>query len=136
MSQGKEYKIKVSPTGVTNTGLLEIPMQGDLTINPGKSIQTTRYKNGQVSAQQDAGFTCSFEMGNVSPLSAAETRIWALNDSGELAFFEIENSVTGGIEWSFTGRVAIQSMGTPVSGPTSISVQVGADGTPTRSVAA
>lgn len=135
MSQGKEYLVSVSATGVTTTGLLAIPMQGDATINPGKTIQTTKYKNGQVSAQQDAGFSVTLEMGNVSPLSAAETRIWSLNDTGELAYFEVANSVTGGIEWSFTGRVAIQSMSTPTSGPTSVSVQIGADGTPTRSVA-
>lgn len=134
MAQGKELLLEVSQTGVATTPILEVTMQGDLTINPGKSIQVTKYKNGQVTAQQDAGFTCSFEMGNVAPLTAAEQRIWSLHDTGDLAFFRIKNAVTGGIKFEFLGRVAIQTMGAPTSGPTSISVQVGADGSVTRSV--
>lgn len=135
MAQGKEFLLEVSQTGVAVTPIIVIPMQGDLTINPGRSIQVTKYKNGQSTSQQDAGFTCSFEMGNVAPLSAGETRIWALHDTGELAFFRIRNSVTGGIQFEFQGRVAIQTMGAPTSGPTAVSVQIGADGNVTRSVA-
>ena len=136
MAQGKELLVEVSQTGVSTTTMLVIPMQGDLTVNPGKSIQVTKYKNGQSTAQQDAGFTASFEMGNVAPLAAAEQRIWNLHDTGELAFFRIRNSVTGGIQFEFQGRVAIQTMGAPTSGPTAVSVQLGADGNVTRSVAA
>lgn len=134
MAQGKELLIEVSQAGVVQTPVLVIPMQGDLTINPGKTVQVTKYKNGQSTAQQDAGFTCSFEMGNVAPLSTAETRIWALHDTGELAFFRIRNSVVGGIQFEFQGRVAIQTMGAPTSGPTAVSVQIGADGSVTRSL--
>lgn len=136
MAQGKEFLIEVSAAGVATTSMLVIPMQGDLTINPGKSIQVTKYKNGQSTAQQDAGFTVSFEMGNVAPLSAAETRVWSLHDTGDLAFFRIRNTVTGGIQFEFQGRLAIQTLGAPTSGPSSVSVQVGADGAVTRNVAA
>ena len=135
MAQGKELLLQISATGTTTTGMLDVPMQGDLTVNPGKSINVTKYKNGQQTAQQDAGFTLSFEMGNVAPLSAAETRIWALHDTGELMAFKVKNAVTGGIEFSGTGRVAIQTMGAPTSGPTAVSVQIGADGTVTRGTA-
>ena len=136
MAQGKDMVLEVSATGTTTTGMIEIPLQGDLTINPGKSIAVTKYKNGQSTAQQDAGFTASFEMGNTAPLATGETRIWSLHDTGELAAFRIKNKVTGGVQFEFLGRVAIQTMAAPTSGPTSVSVQVGADGAVTRSTAA
>lgn len=135
MAQGKELILQLSATGVTTTGMIDIPMQGDLTVNPGKSINVTKYKNGQQTAQQDAGFTLSFEMGNVAPLAAGETRIWDLHDTGALCAFKVKNAVTGGIEFSGLARVAIQTMGAPTSGPTSVSVQLGADGAVTRSAA-
>lgn len=135
MAQGKEFLLQISATGVTTTGMLEVPMQGDLTINPGKSINVTKYKNGQQTAQQDAGFTLSFEMGNVAPLATAEQRIWSLHDTGDLCAFKVKNTVTGGIEFSGLGRVAIQTLGAPTSGPSSVSVQLGADGAVTRGAA-
>lgn len=135
MAQGRELLLEISPTGVTMTGMIEVPLQGDLTISPGKSIQVTKYKNGQSSAQQDAGFTLSFEMGNVAPLATAETRLWSLNDSGDLCAFRVKNRVTGGIQFEGLGRVAIQTFGAPTSGPSSVSVQIGADGNVTRSAA-
>lgn len=136
MAQGRELILELSTTGVVTTAMLEIPMQGDLTVSPGKSIQVTKYKNGQTSAQQDAGFTASFEMGNMAPLSAGETRIWTLHDTGELCAFRIKNRVTGGIQFEGLARVAIQTFAAPTSGPSSVSVQIGADGTVTRNVAA
>lgn len=135
MAQGKEFLVEVSQSGVVQTPVIVIPMQGDLTISPGKSISVTKYKNGQSTAQQDAGFTMSFEMGNVAPLSAGETRIWSLHDTGDLAFFRVRNAVTGGVQFEFQGRVAIQTLAAPTSGPSSVSVQVGADGAVTRNVA-
>lgn len=136
MAQGKELLLHISATGVVTTGMLVVPMQGDLTVNPGKTVNVTKYKNGQQTAQQDAGFTLSFEMGNVAPLAAAETRIWDLHDTGAQCAFAVKNSVTGGIEFSGLARVAIQTMGAPTSGPTAVSVQLGADGAVTRSTAA
>lgn len=136
MAQGKELILQISASGVVTTGMLDVPMQGDLTVNPGKSIQVTKYKNGQSTSQQDAGFTLSFEMGNVAPLSTAEQRIWTLHDTGELCAFRVKNSVSGGIEFAGLARVAIQTMGAPTSGPTAVSVQLGADGAITRSAAA
>lgn len=135
MSQGKEYLLFVSATGVTTTGLIEVPLQGDATINFGRSIQVTKYKNGQSSAQNDQGVTINFEMGNTAPLSTGETRMWALHESGELAYFELQSLVTGAVEFSFQGRVAMSSMATPVSGPTSISLQIGVEGDLTRTTA-
>lgn len=136
MAQGRELILEISSTGTSTTAMIEIPMQGDLTINPGKSIQVTKYKNGQTSAQQDAGFTASFEMGNMAPLSAGEQRIWTLHDTGELCAFRIKNRVTGGIQFEGQARVAIQTFGAPTSGPSSVSVQLGADGNVTRATAA
>lgn len=132
MAQGKEFLLEISATGTNTTGMLEVPMQGDLTISPGKSISVTKYKNGQQSAQQDAGFTLSFEMGNVAPLSTAETRIWSLHDTGELMAFRVKNLATGGVTFTGNGRVAIQTLAAPTSGPSSVSVQIGADGAVTR----
>lgn len=135
MSQGKQYLLFVSATGVTTTGLLEVPLQGDATINFGKSIQVTKYKNGQSSAQSDQGVTINIEIGNAAPMAAGETRMWALHDSGDLAFFELQSSVNGAVEFSFQGRVAMSSMSAPVSGPTSVSMQIGVEGNMTRAVA-
>lgn len=136
MAQGRDLLLEISATGVQTTGMLEIPMQGDLSVNPGKSINVTKYKNGQASSQQDAGWTASFDMGNVAPLSTAEQRIWSLHDSGELCAFRVKNKVTGGIQFEGLGRIAIQTFGAPTSGPATVSVQLGADGNVTRSAAA
>lgn len=136
MAQGSSLLLFVSATGVTTTGLLEVPMQGDLRVNPGKTVQTTTYKNGQSAFMANAGFTVTLNMGNTAPLSPAETRMWDLTDTGELAYFEVQNAVTGGLEWSFIGRAAVSDFSAPTSGDTTTTLTVAADGQPTRSVAA
>lgn len=136
MSQGRDFLLFVSPSGVTTTGLLEVPLQGDLRMTTGKSTTTTAYKNGQSASQTDAGFSLSLEIGNTAPMATAETRLWSLHDSGDLAYFEVQNSVTGGLEFSFLGRVAIPDISAPTSGPATVTVNITADGQVTRSAAA
>ena len=136
MAQGSDLLLFVSPTGVTTTGLLEVPLQGDLRIATGVSTQQTTYKNGQSAAQSRSGFTVTTEIGNTAPMAAAETRLWELHDTGELGYFEIQNAVTGGIEWQFMGRLSIPDYSAPTSGPAAVTVSISADGVPTRSVAA
>lgn len=135
MAQGSDQLLFVSPTGVTTTGLLEVTLQGDLRISTGRSTQTTRYKNGQSSFINDTGFTMTVTVGNTAPLSAAEERLWDLSDSGELAYFEVQNAVTGGIEFSFIGRASISDYTAPTSGDATVTVNIAADGQVTRSTA-
>lgn len=133
MSQGKEFLIAVSATSAGAKANVEL--QGDLTINPGKSIQPQVYKNGQESFQNDQGFNISFTMGNSAPLATSEALLWTLHDSGDVGYFEVTNAITGGVEWTFAGRVAISTVSAPVSGATQVTVNVGAVGTVTRGVA-
>lgn len=133
MSQGKEFLVAVSATeGGTKAN---VELQGDLTINPGKTVQQQVYKNGQESFQNDAGFNISFTMGNSAPLATSEALLWTLHDSGDVGYFEITNAKTGGVEWTFAGRVAISTVSAPVSGATQVTVNVGAVGTVTRGTA-
>lgn len=134
MSQGKEFLVAVS---ATNVGVkAEVELQGDLTINPGKTTNQVVYKNGQETFQNDAGFSIAFTMGNSAPLATSESLLWDLHDSGDVGYFEITNARTGGVEWTFAGRVAISSVSAPTSGAAQVSVTIGAVGTVTRGEAA
>ncbi|SFY21214.1 hypothetical protein SAMN04244548_03105 [Paracoccus pantotrophus] len=133
MSQGKEFLVAVSATSAGDK--TEVELQGDLTINPGKAIQQQVYKNGTESFQNDSGFNISFQMGNSAPLATGEALLWTLHDSGDVGYFEITNARTGGVEWTFAGRVGISTVNAPVSGATTVTVNVGAVGAVTRGTA-
>lgn len=132
MSQGKDLLLFVSAT--TGGTFTELELQGDLRINPGKSLSSTKYKNGEEAAQNDAGFSCSLNMANSAPMATTEALIWTLHDSGDVGYFEIRNAKTGGIEFEFAGRVAITDFNSPTSGANAVSVSIGAVGTVTRGV--
>lgn len=136
MSQGREYLLYVSSDGTSSGTETEVELQGDLTINPGKSMQQTVYKNGQNTSQNDSGKSISFTMGLTAPVGTGQGLLLALNDSGDTSYFWVRNSVTGGLEYAFEGKVAIQTINTPTNADASAQTQIGVQGDWTRGVAA
>lgn len=139
MSDGKDYLVYVSLDDTDNdtpANAIEVEFQGDLTINTGKAVNTTTYKNGQRSSTSLSGFNASFSMGNKAPLSQAEAKIWQLHDDETAGFVYIKNSLTGGLEFKFPAKVAIPTLNAPVSNPAEVQVVFSADGTVTRGTAA
>ena len=136
MSEGRDMKLFVSSDG-TNLGTeTEVENQGDLTINPGKSINTTVYKNGQNVSQNDAGKSVSLNMGLKAPAGTAQNLLLDLNDSGAESYFWVRNAITGGLEYAFTGKVAISTLNSPTNNDNTVQVQIGVVGNWTRGVAA
>lgn len=135
MSQGREYLLYVSSDGTALGSETEIENQGDLVINPGKSTQQSVYKNGQNTSQNDAGKNLTLTVGMTAPVGVGQGLLLDLNDSGDDSYFWVRNSKTGGLEYTFTGKVAIQSINTPINGDASSSVSIGVQGNWTRGAA-
>jgi len=136
MSQGRDLIISVSSDGTAAGTPIEIENQGDLTINPGLTANTTVYKNGQSTNHNDAGKSVSFTMGLTAPMGTGQDQILNLNDSKADSYFWITNAVTGGIEFEFSAKTAIASLGSPVNGDNTAQVSLGIVGDWTRGVAA
>lgn len=135
MAQGKDSTLWVSSDDTASGTMLAVGFQGDMTINPGKGVATTKYKrNEQESSQTDDGFSVDLNMGTQVPKSAGQTKIWELHDSGVAGYFQILHNLTGGDEYAFAGVVAINTIGKPVSGVDTVTTKVGASGIVTRSV--
>ena len=135
MSEGRDLILSVSSTGLVGGTPTPIENQGDLTINPGKSINQTVYKNGQSSNQNDAGKNLSLSFGLTAPAGTGQNLLLDLNDSGDTSYFWVTNAVTGGLEYEFSGKVGIASLGSPVNGDNNVQVNIGVEGDWTRGVA-
>lgn len=136
MSQGEDLLFYLSSDGTSGGTETAVELQGNLTINPGHSISNTVYKNGEEGTVNRAGWGATFEMGNSAPLATGEALVWAAHDSRAITYFWIRNATTGGIEFAGQCRVAINSFGSPSTGPNNVSVAIGAvGGEPTRSAA-
>lgn len=133
-SEGKDYLINISSDGTAEGTKTELELQGDSTINFGKSVSTTKYKNGTTSRQSEAGMsvTGSFALGR--PMSAAQTLLWAAHDDGKPRYFWIEDKEVGGLRWAGMFKVAISEKSTPVDGDVLYNFTLGEDGPITRSV--
>jgi len=135
MSQGRDSLLLVSDDGTATGTPVEIENQGDLTINFGKTNNTTVYKNGQTSNQNDAGKSVSISMGLTAPIGAGQSALIDLDESGAPGYFWITHKVTGGIQFEFAGITSVASLTTPTNGDGTVQVQVGVVGDWTRSVA-
>jgi hypothetical protein len=136
MSQGKDLLFYISSDGTDAGTATEVELQSDLTINPGKSLNATVYKNGEEATVNRGGWSAQFQMGNSAPLATGEALIWGLHDSEAVSYFWVKNANTGGIEFEGACRVVISNMNSPTSNDNQVTVNVGAVGAPTRGVAA
>lgn len=136
MAQGREYLLHISSDGTALGTKTEIALQSDLTINGGKSVNTTVYKNGQNASQNDAGQSLTLNVGIVSPAGVGLSRLLDLDESGEQGYFFVTNKVTGGLVYEGKCLVGIGAINTPVNGDATAAVTIGVQGKWTKGVAA
>lgn len=134
MSNGKDYKLFISTAGTAVTPLVELEFQGDLTINTGKSVERTPFKNGAITAQGENGFSFNVQMGLREPMPAAQTKIWEHSDSGD-AIYAVIKGATGTLQFAGTFKLAITELPNPVNGIRVATVEFSQDGTVTRGTA-
>ncbi len=134
MSQGKDYRLSLSSAGLATTPLVEIEMQGDLTINLGKSVERTPFKNGAMTAQGENGWSASFQMGMVEPMPAGQTILWGHHDAGTTVYMEVRPATAGRMRFAGPVKVAITELPNPVNGLRTATVELSQDGVITRSV--
>lgn len=132
MSDGKKWKLTISDNGTPTGTMIEVESQGDLQINPGKTVAPTVYKNAQKATHNDAGFSITLNIGMVAPTPTGQGLLLALNDSEAESYFELQNALTGGVEYHFDGKVAIQNINSPINGDNIMAVQIVAEGSVTR----
>jgi hypothetical protein len=128
MSQGKDYRLHMSSAGVATTPLVEIEMQGDLSINLGKSNERTAFKNGAMTAQGENGWSASFQMALVDPMPAGQTIIWGHHDNGTTVYIEVKSATAARMRFKGPVKVAITELPNPVNGLRIASVELSQDG--------
>lgn len=134
MSNGKDYKLFISTAGTAVTPLVEVEFQGDLTINLGKTIERTGFKNGALTAQGDDGVSFTVTVGLREPLATAQAKVFEHHDSGA-AIYAVVKGATGSMQFAGTWKLAISEIPNPVKGIRSVEVQFSQDGTVTRGTA-
>lgn len=132
---GKDTKLYVSTSGTATSPLAELQLQGDMTINTGKSNNRTGFKNGAVTAQGNDGWSASTTFAPVEPMGAAETALWAAHDNATPIYMEAKGP-SGSMRWKGVVKVAITEVGTPVSGARLATLELSEDGTITRDTVA
>ena len=135
MSEGRDLILMISSDNTPTGTPVEVENQGDCTINLGKTVNQTVYKNGQSTNQQDAGSSVSVAVGLTAPVGSGQELLLGLDESGETTYFWLTNTRVGGIEFEGFGKVSIGNLGAAVNGDTQAQVQLGIVGTLTRGAA-
>ena len=129
--QGREYRLFVSTAGTAATPVAQVEMQGDLTINPGRTLERTGFKNGAVTAQGDNGWSATFQMALQEPIPAGQLPIWDAHDNATPLYIEVRPaSGTGRMRWTGTVLVAITEIPNPVNGVRVATVELSQSGLP------
>jgi hypothetical protein len=129
---GKDYLVYISDDG-TDTGTKTlIEDQGDLTINLGKPLERTTYKDGAKTAQGNDGFSASFSMGHREPLGTGQQLVLDAVEAGGDAYCWIESATSGGVTWAGQMKVTLTEISFPVTGEPGWTIELSEDGTITR----
>ncbi|MEY8099585.1 hypothetical protein AB9F29_19575 [Falsihalocynthiibacter sp. S25ZX9] len=129
---GKDYLLYISADGTSVGAKTAIELQGDMSLNFGKSVSKTAYKNGAKSSQGNEGISGSCSFGDEAPLPAGIVLLWDAHDNDGAAYLWIESSKTGGKTWEGNFKVAITELTAPTEGEVSHSLEFSEDGTITR----
>lgn len=132
---GKQIKLKISSAGTAATPLLEVEMQGDMTINPGKSMDATAFKNGSVSAVGKTPWTATLSIGERNPMPTAQALLWTHHNDETPVYIEA-SGVVGSVMWAGTVKVVITEDNSPVSGVRIYNVTLSEDGVIAQSIKA
>lgn len=132
---GKKTRLWVSTTGTTpSTPLVEVEMQGDMTISTGKTAERTAFKNGSVTAHGTAGWSASTTLGERVPLPAAQDILWDHHNDETPLYVEVRGDA-GSVKYSGTVKVAITEDSAPTSGVRTFTLELSEDGQIVQGVA-
>lgn len=131
---GKDYLIYLSADGSSSGADTLVEDQGDLTINTGKTLSKTSYKDSSKSAQGNDGWSASFSTGLREPLGTGQALLFDAMDNGGNQHITIKSATTGGIEWEGPVKINVTQISLPVSGEPGLSVEVHEDGVVARGV--
>lgn len=129
---GKDYKVYLSADRTSAGADTLVEDQGDLTINIGKPISKTSYKDSSKSAQGNDGWSASFTMGVREPLGTGQALVWDAVDNGGAQHVTIKSAITGGIEWEGPIKLTVTQITLPVSGEPGFQVEMMEDGVVAR----
>lgn len=136
MAQGREQLVYFSSTGLVSGAKIQVEMQGDLKIDPGKDGAVSTYKNGQNAAISDKGFNLTFTMGLLAPMGPGQSLAFLQTDNPALsAYFWVLNTRSGGLQYDGACVITVGEVGSPTNGDTVATVNVMAQGTVNRTQA-
>lgn len=125
---GRKTRLWVSTSAaIASTPLLEVEMQGDLTINTGKTAERTPFKNGTVSAHGNAGWSASLTIGERIPMPAAQDILWDAHNDETPLYIAVKGPV-GSVQYTGVVKVIISEDTAPTSGVRTFSVELSEDG--------
>lgn len=131
---GKDYKFYVSSDG-TSTGVkTEVEFQGDMTVNEGKPINRTAYKNGTTVRHGEEGFSGSVVIAPREPLSAGQAILMGHYDAETACHCWIETATTGGQSWEGPLKFSVGDWPLSTDGEFEVTVEFAEDGNVVRSV--
>lgn len=129
---GKDWKVYISSDGTSSGTMTAIEDQGDLSVNPGKTLSRTPYKDGSRTAQGADGWSASYQGALRAPLGTGQALLVAAFNAGGDAYIQVKSTITGGIEWAGDVKVNITGFEFPVDGEESVTVEFSEDGTVTQ----
>ncbi|MEO0485272.1 MAG: hypothetical protein AAF092_05115 [Pseudomonadota bacterium] len=92
---GYDMIVKMSRTGQEGGEMVELEIQGDLTINPGKSMNQERYKNAIIAVHNDTGMTAQCTVGIERPQPEGQGLVWQAHDTSTPWYCEMTGKRPG-----------------------------------------
>lgn len=126
---GENYKAQIAVSGV----LTEIDCQGDLTFDPGFTLEQSRTKNCTHPFFRESGATAQFTVELENPPSAAQTEIIDATYNKSQTEVAIVSSDTGMPKWQGNAYISFSPLTAPTEGIATIQVQFSFINDPTRS---
>lgn len=133
---GKDYLVYLSSDGTSGGTDTLVEDQGDLTINPGKSLNKTNYKDSSKTAQGNEGWSATFNTGAREPLGTGQALLFDAMDNGGAQHVTIKSATTGSITWEGPIKLNVTSITLPVSGEPGFAIEMHEDGVITRGTVA
>lgn len=129
---GKNYRVYISSTAAVGGTMTEVEYQGDLTINTGATNERTSFKAGALTARGNEGWSASFEISPIAPLSTGQGYLWAHHLAGGSSYMEVKSATTGSIKHLGPVLVTVSEISHPKSGQTIWKVDLSENGTVTQ----
>lgn len=132
-SSGRTYRIFISSDGTSTGTKQELALNGEITINLGKTTNRDVMRNGVRSFITDEGMSVSSEFLVEKPLGVAQAALQAAHEGETNVYAWVEDTETDGQSYAGEWLVALETLSAPTEGNARMSFQLSANGTITRS---